>query len=131
MQQNDVQIGPSLTDITTVPQATLGGLHDHSQLATTNSSFVRTPRGVSYFLSLGNNDAQQPQENLQPDSQNIQVAVNLSDNAVRPNHTSAQGGALNLTSNDANNSEEQQTQAANINNIIMLSPRTNIPIVRH
>ena len=35
---------------------------------------------------------------------------------------------MNLTSNDANNSEQQQTQAANINNNIMLSPRTNIPI---
>ena len=101
---------------------------DHSQLANTNSSFVRTPRGVSYFLSFGNNDAQQPEENLKSDSQNIQVAVNLSDNAARPNHPSAQGGALNLTSNDANNSEQQQTQAANINNNIMLSPRTNIPI---
>ena len=128
LQQNDVQIGPSLTDVTQVPQASLGGLHDHSQLANTNSSFVRTPRGVSYFLYLGNNDAQQPEENLQSDSPNIQVAVNLSDNAVRSNHLSDQGGALNLTSNDANNSEQQQTQAANINNNLMLSPRTIIPI---
>ena len=68
--------------------------------------------------------------NLQTDSQNIQVAVNLSDNVFRPNHLSAQGEALNLTSNDANhnNSEQQQTQAANVNNSMMLSPRTNIPI---
>ena len=65
---------------------------------------------------------------MQSDSQNIQVAVNLSDNAVRPYHLSAQAGALNLTSNDVNNSEQQQTQAANLNNNIMLSPCTNIPI---
>ena len=58
LQYNDVQIGPSLTDITQVPQASLGGFHDHSQLANTNDSFVRTFRGVSYFLSLGKNDAQ-------------------------------------------------------------------------
>ena len=69
LRHNDVQIGPSLTDITHVPQASLGGFHDHSQLANTNSSFIRTPRGVSYFLSLGNNDAQQPEENLQSVSQ--------------------------------------------------------------
>ena len=128
LQHNDVQIGPSLTDINQVPQASLECFHDHSQLANTNSSFVRTPRGVSYFLSFGNNDAQQPEGNLQPDSQNIQVAFNLSDNAARPNHPSAPCGALNLTSNDANNSEQQQTPAADINNNVMLSPRTNIPI---
>ena len=77
LQHIDVQIGPSLTDITQVPLASLRGFHDHSQLANTNSSFVRTPRGVSYFLSFGNNDAQQPEGYLQSDSQNIQIAVNL------------------------------------------------------
>ena len=29
LQHNDVQIGPSLADITHVPQASLGGFHDH------------------------------------------------------------------------------------------------------
>ena len=71
LQHNDVQIGPSLTDITQIPQASLGGFHDQSQLANTNSSFVRTPRGVSYSRFLGNNHAQQPDENLQTDSHNI------------------------------------------------------------
>ena len=66
--QHDVQTGPSLTDITHVPQSSLGGFHDQSQLNNTNSSFVRTHRGVSRFLSLGNNDAQQPDENLQTES---------------------------------------------------------------
>ena len=131
LQHNDVQIGPSLTDITQVPQASLGGFHDQSLFANTNSSFTRTPRGISYFLSLGNNDSQQLDENLQTDIQNIQVAVNLSDNVVRPNHPSSQGEALNLTSNDANhnNSEQQQTQAANVNNCMMLSTHTNLPIL--
>ena len=130
LQHNDVQIGPSLTEITQVPQALLGGFHDQSLFANTKSSFTRTPRGITYFLSLGNNDAQQPDDNLQTDSQNIQVAVNLSDNGVRPNHPSSQGEALNLTSNDANhnNSEQQQTEAANVNNSMMLSTHTNLPI---
>ena len=132
LQHNDAQIGPSLTDITQVPQASLGGFHDQSLFANTNRSFTRTPRGVSSFLSLGNNDAQLPDENLQTISQNIQVAVNLSENVVRPNHHFSQGEALNLTSSDGNhkNSEQQQTQAANvnINNSMMLSTHTNFPI---
>ena len=130
LQRNDAQISPSLTDITQVPQASLGGFHDQSLFANTNSSFTRTPRGISYFLSLGNNDAQLPDENVQTDSHNIQVAVNLSDNVVRPNHPFSQSEALNLTSNDANhnNSEQQQTQAANVNNSMMLSTHTNLPI---
>ena len=130
LQRNDAQIGPFLTDITQVPQASLGGFHDQSLFANTNSSFARTPRGLSYFLSSGNNDAQLPDENLQTDSQNIQVAVNLSDNLVRANHPFSQGEALNLMSNDANhnNSAQQQTQAADVNNSMMLSTHTNLPI---
>ena len=100
LQKNDVRIGQSLTDITQVPQSPLGGFHDQSKLASTNSSFVRTPRAVSWFLCLRNNDSQQPDQNLQTDSQNIQVAVNLTNHVVSPNHPSAQGEIVNLTTND-------------------------------
>ena len=124
LQHNDVQIGPSLTGITQVPQAPLEGFHDPSLLANTNSSFVRTPRGVSYFHSLGNNDAQQPDENLQTESQNIQIAVNLTDNVFRPSHPSGQGEASNLTANDTNhnNSDQPQIQAANANSMLLRQP---------
>ena len=53
LQHNDVQVGPFLTDITKIPQAPLGGFHDQSQLANTNSSFVRTPRGGIVFPFFG------------------------------------------------------------------------------
>ena len=64
LQHNDVQIGPSVTDITQVPQGPLGGVHNQLQLANTNSSFARTPRGISNFLSLGTNVAQQSDNDL-------------------------------------------------------------------
>ena len=122
LQLNDVQSGPSQADITK-------SFHDEPQLANTNSSFVRKPRGSQHFFSFfGNNDAQQLDENLQTYSQNFQVAVNLTDNVDRPNHLSTRGDTLNLTSNDTNqnNSEQQKIQAVNLTNNLMHSTPTNI-----
>ena len=131
LQHNYMQTGPSLTDISQAPQAPLEGFPDQSQLANTYSSFVRTPRGVSYFLSLGNNDAQQSDENLQ-DSETIQVAANLTDNVVRPSHLCAQGEALNLMANDTNhnNSDKPQIQAASVNNMSLRQPTNTNTLVQ-
>ena len=126
-----MQTGPSLSDTTLAPLAPLEGLHDQSQLVNTNSSFVRTPRRVSYFLSLGNNESQHSDENLQG-SENIQVAANLTDNVVRPSHPSAQGEALSLTANDTNhnNSDQPHIQAAKVNNMLLRQPTNTHTLVQ-